>query len=1038
MTLQAGVRIANKYRIERLLGQGGMGAVYVAENERLRKRVALKVLSDGEFAAEAMDRFVREAIAASSVKHPGVVEIYDADVHEGTHWIAMELLEGESLREKIERGPLEPDEAIEIALEALSAIAAVHRAGIIHRDLKPDNLFLERVGAKSVVKVLDFGIAKIFDGELGTTTKTGMALGTPYFLAPEQATNAKTIDVRADVYSMGAILYQCLSGKLPYDADTFGELVRQMYTTGPRQLEHAAPHVPRPIAQLVDRALSIDPAHRPMTADDLASQLSRAREDAKRGTPRTAAMEAVPAAIAGSAWTPPIPQDTHGGFGSKPVPATFGGISSGPIGAPPKGPPPEWGSPQQSSGGGGGLALAAVGIVVLLGVLLVGGGAGVALWLLRPRPGPDPVPVVTVQPPPVLGGNSATTGLGLPGSDAARVRVEVPATAPQRGPDDALVTIVMFSDYQCPFCSRVEPTLTRLSADYGQDLRIVWRDNPLPFHENAMPAAELAREAYAQGGDAAYWRMHDTLFEHQTSLSRESLEQYATSAGLDLTRVRAALDSHTHRAVIQADQTATNGHGARGTPAFFINGRNLMGAQPYESFDTVVREELAIARALVARGTPRSQVYASLIANAQASITEERPDPPTPARRQPDPNAIYRVPIGDSPALGPQDALVTIVTFSEFQCPFCARVQPTLERIREHYGDDVRIVFKHNPLPFHDHAQPAAEAAVEVYTERGADTFWRYHDRLFENSQNLSNENLDAWAREMGVRSVSAALADHRHRTRVSDDQQLAQGLGASGTPSFFINGRNLRGAQPFEAFQAVIDQELTRARSAIAMGTPRAQVYEMLIRDGHTTPQFLPDPAPSPAPNPSQPSADADRVYQIPVPTRAPSRGPQNAPVTIQIFSDFQCPFCVRARPTIDQLLADHPRDVRVVWRNYPLPFHQNAQPAAEAAMEVFAQRGDQAFWRYHDRLFENSQDLTRENLERFAAELGGIDMARFRSALDDRRHRASVQADMDAITNAGARIGTPSFFVNGRLIQGAQPLPAFETAVQRALAER
>ncbi|MCA9609551.1 MAG: serine/threonine protein kinase, partial [Myxococcales bacterium] len=183
MGLGIGTRVAGKYRIERLLGEGGMGTVYVAVNERLHKEVALKVLAEAVAGSpEATERFMREAIAASRVKHPGIVEVFDADVHEGQPWIAMELLSGESLGERLERGPLPLAEALDVVIEALGVLDLVHQAGIVHRDLKPDNLFLDHQGdGRRRVKVLDFGIAKIHGGELGQKTKTGMAMGTPFF-----------------------------------------------------------------------------------------------------------------------------------------------------------------------------------------------------------------------------------------------------------------------------------------------------------------------------------------------------------------------------------------------------------------------------------------------------------------------------------------------------------------------------------------------------------------------------------------------------------------------------------------------------------------------------------------------------------------------------------------------------------------------------------------------------------------------------------------------------------------------------------------
>ena len=164
-------------------------------------------------------------------------------------------------------------------------------------------------------------------------------------------------------------------------------------------------------------------------------------------------------------------------------------------------------------------------------------------------------------------------------------------------------------------------------------------------------------------------------------------------------------------------------------------------------------------------------------------------------------------------------------------------------------------------------------------------------------------------------------------------------------------------------------------------------------------------------------------------------AKGAANAKVVIQEFSDFQCPFCSRVNPTVAQVIEEYGDKVKIVWRDYPLPFHKDAQPAAQAAREVFAQKGDKAFWAYHDLLFQNQKALSRENLEKFAEQVGGIDMKAFKEALDSGKHKAAVDADMAAVTKAGARIGTPSFFINGKLLQGAQPYPAFKAAIDAAL---
>ncbi|MCA9604437.1 MAG: thioredoxin domain-containing protein, partial [Myxococcales bacterium] len=307
--------------------------------------------------------------------------------------------------------------------------------------------------------------------------------------------------------------------------------------------------------------------------------------------------------------------------------------------------------------------------------ILIAFVAGLAIGnLIGHSGGGDESELATIGVDDGAGGNRAPAEPGAAPSappadgETVRLRAEVPEGAPQRGPDDALVTIVMWSDFECPFCQRVEPTLTRLVNEHGNDIRVVWRNNPLPFHQNAGPAAQAAMEAMDQGGNEKFWAMHSLLFENRTAMARADLERYAQQLNLNMEQFRAALDNNEHQASIQADMRAAQQIGAAGTPNFFINGVNLRGAQPYEAFDQVVRAELANAQRMVRSGTPRNQVYASLMRTARTSP----PPPPTPspvdaqpaARPQPDPAAVYRVPVGDSPVKGPDTALVTIVEFS--------------------------------------------------------------------------------------------------------------------------------------------------------------------------------------------------------------------------------------------------------------------------------------------------------------------------------------------------------------------------------------
>lgn len=387
--------------------------------------------------------------------------------------------------------------------------------------------------------------------------------------------------------------------------------------------------------------------------------------------------------------------------------------------------------------------------------------------------------------------------------------------SPVRGPADALVTIVESSDFECPFCKRVGPTLKQLEETFPGKIRFTFKHNPLPFHAKAMPSAVAAEEARAQGGAAKFWAMHDKLFESAPSLDRASLEKAAQELGLDMAGFKKALDENRHEARIRRDQALVNGLGATGTPSFFINGRKVTGAQPFENFRVVVEEELKKAEALTRSGVAAKDVYAKIIENG-ATAPVMLPAPAggaAPAAPPPPPPAVaakvsFRP---DDPSRGPQAAPVTIVLFSDFQCPFCSRVEPTLAQLIQAYPSDVRIVWKHQPLPFHPNAMPAAIAS-EAAREQGK--FWQMHDLMFQNQQQLSPANYEAWARQIGLdgKKFQAALNSPTVKSRIEEDSRQGNQVGANGTPTSFVNCRQVVGALPYDAFKKIVDEEIARA----------------------------------------------------------------------------------------------------------------------------------------------------------------------------------------------------------------------------------
>ena len=279
MADRVGKVLEGKYRLLRLIGKGGMGAVYEAQHTKISRKMAIKLLhAELADSAEMAERFTREAQAASSIGHPNIVEIQDVgQTEDGAVFIVMELLEGRSLTSLLSSsGTLPPGQAVSITLQILSALRAAHAKGIIHRDLKPDNVFLARDRRANVqVKIVDFGISKIKDsaGAEPGLTKTGAVLGTPYYMAPEQARGEKDIDERIDIWSMGVMLFQMLSGKLPYPGDSYNAVISKILTEPVPPIMEAAPDIPEGLAAIVDKALAKDRDERYRDVKTLAEAL---------------------------------------------------------------------------------------------------------------------------------------------------------------------------------------------------------------------------------------------------------------------------------------------------------------------------------------------------------------------------------------------------------------------------------------------------------------------------------------------------------------------------------------------------------------------------------------------------------------------------------------------------------------------------------------------------------------------------------------------------------------------------------------------
>lgn len=277
--------VRGRYELSALLGAGGMGIVYAARNHRTDREVAIKFLVPSAVAlpaaGERVARFAREARAAGRIRHPNVVDVYDIETEAELPHLIMERLYGESLRSVLMRGPLPVDETLALLRPAMDGVAEAHRMGVIHRDLKPDNIFIAQLGTgPKVVKVLDFGVSRIFarDEHASTTTLTdaGHMIGTPAYMPLEQLRGDPNVDARIDVYALGVILYEALSGARPYEANHPSDLLIRMATEEPVPLRARAPSVPPALARVVMQALARDPAARPPDVARFAAALDDA------------------------------------------------------------------------------------------------------------------------------------------------------------------------------------------------------------------------------------------------------------------------------------------------------------------------------------------------------------------------------------------------------------------------------------------------------------------------------------------------------------------------------------------------------------------------------------------------------------------------------------------------------------------------------------------------------------------------------------------------------------------------------------------
>ena len=375
--------------------------------------------------------------------------------------------------------------------------------------------------------------------------------------------------------------------------------------------------------------------------------------------------------------------------------------------------------------------------------------------------------------------------------------------------------------------------------------------------------------------------------------------------------------------------------------------------------------------------------------------------------RRIDPDKRYQVPTDGAQYLGPRNAKVTIVAFTDLECAHCAKAHTELRRLMTKYKGDVRVVIRHFPGQDHPSAELGARMALAAGVQQKLALFLR--EVFARQPRGLSADALMDAARAAKVDVKQLAVDKGRTEVIAMLARDYAMGLrfGVHGTPTFFVNGVPLEGAK---GLAEVVQREMSAATALVAGGMDVSEVYAQRLKGGMEEAAFMPTGEPDIEP------IDGRR-WQVAVES-APERGNLDAPVVLIEFGDFQCPFCAAANALVERLREAFPEEVRVVWRNFPLAVHSDAAIAAEAGMAAHAQG---KFWAMHDAMFRERVRLDRKVLSRIAQEIG-LDVLRFNKDLEKHKFLPKIEADLKLVTGELGGTGTPTFFINGRRIKGAQ----------------
>lgn len=604
------------------------------------------------------------------------------------------------------------------------------------------------------------------------------------------------------------------------------------------------------------------------------------------------------------------------------------------------------------------------------------------------------------------------------GDDTYKVEV---GTSVFKGPADAPVTIINFSDFQCPFSKRSVDLIEKIMKEYDGKVRYVFKHFPLGFHKLARPAALASIAAHNQG---KFWEYYGRLFEDIKKIDEENLSKWAVELGLDMEKFNQDRNSEEAGKIVQNDMASGSAFGVRGTPTLFINGKRIVGANG-PKIQEIIIAQIAEGEKLKAKGV--KDVYSEITSNGLTKYVPPKRDPGEV------PADIFKVEVpAHAPVWGNSEADVTMVLIDDFECPFCARLHTTYEQIKKEFDGKIRIAFVNLPLRFHKKATPAAMAAMAAHQQ---DKFWDMYDVLFKKQKEWkSAPDLQKWFEdeakllELDMDKFKKDMESAQLKKIIADDMAFADDLGVRGTPATFVNGRFVNGALPFEAFKKVIEEELEKVTPLKEKGLKGNDLYLEIIKNG--------SPRVTKAPDKNTQKADPDKIYDVKLTGLEPVKGSKDAQITIIEFSEFQCPFCRRGAATIEEVVDEYKGKVKLVFKHMPLAFHKEAKPAALFSIAVKKIHGDELFFAVGKMLFEKQSEWKADHMKKFenySKELN-LDWKKISKEMQSSETEMVLKQDMDEASKHGVR-GVPAFFINGKMVSGAKKKEYFKAVIDNML---